>query len=116
MAMPVVPPPTPMPVPMAPVPMPVPVVPVPVMAPTHLLRLEMIDIVLCSDCGFYAHVARGRELLLWQSWRQRRGIRGCGKGCRARDRAKSKHQKMTAFHDVSPIHEFPSPESFAAPT
>ena len=69
MAMPVVPPPTPMPVPMAPVPMPVPVMPVPVaVVPADLLRLEMIDFILCSDCRFYTGVAPGCQSLLPQSW------------------------------------------------
>jgi hypothetical protein len=58
-----------MPVPMAPVPMSVPVVPVPVaMVPTDLLRLEMIDFVLCNDGRFYTGVAPGCESLLGQSW------------------------------------------------
>ncbi len=64
MAMPVVPPPTPMPVPMAPVPMSVPVM----VAPMDLLRLEMINFVLCGDCGFYTRVALRREVPAQHSW------------------------------------------------
>jgi hypothetical protein len=79
------------------------------MVPTDLLRLETIDFLLCNDCRFYPGVAPACESGLRQSWRQRRGIRSCSKRCRARDRAESKHQKMTAFHDVSPSTGFSSP-------
>jgi hypothetical protein len=77
------------------------------MVPTDLLRLETIDFLLCNDCRFYPGVAPACESGLRQSWRQRRGIRSCSKRCRARDRAESKHQKMTAFHDVSPSFSSP---------
>jgi hypothetical protein len=69
MAMPpVVPPPSPMPAPVTPVPMtPAPMPsPVPTMAPMDLLRLEMIDVVLCNDCGFYTLAAAERESRLRQ--------------------------------------------------
>ena len=70
--MPVVMPPSPVPMPMPVVPVtmvPMTVMPVTaVMPPADLLRLEMIDFVLCNDCRFYTGVAPGRESLLRQSW------------------------------------------------
>lgn len=35
--------------------------PAPAMARMDLLRLEMIDVVLCNDCGFYTLAAAERE-------------------------------------------------------
>ncbi len=98
MAMPVVPPPTPMPVPVAPMPMPS---PVPVMAPTNLLRLQTIDVVLGHDRGSRGLGGRRCELCR-RHRRQRCGIRGCSNRGRTCDRAESDFQKMTAFHDVLP--------------
>jgi hypothetical protein len=40
--------------------------PVPAMAPMDLHRLEMIDVVLCNDCGFYTLAAAERESRLRQ--------------------------------------------------
>ena len=59
MAMPpVVTPPSPMLAPVTPVPMTP--APMPSAVPMDLLRLEMIDVVLCNDCGFYTLAAAER--------------------------------------------------------
>ena len=85
--------------------------------PTDLLRLEMIDFVLGNDCRFYTGVALAPR------------VPGCGKAgdngaafavaasvAAPATAPKREFQKMTAFHDVSPIHGFKSPRSFAVAT
>ena len=57
MPMPVMAPPAPMPVMPATVPM---TAPVAMMMPTHLLRLEMVDLVLRNNGGFYTLATRRR--------------------------------------------------------
>jgi hypothetical protein len=95
----------PTPVPMA---MPAPVTPVPVMpamvpmpVPAHLLRLQMIDIVLRNHGGFRAIAMRRYQARFRRDRRQRRSLRSGSKRPRACNNSKGEFQKVAAFHNIS---------------
>ena len=88
-----------MPSPVTPVPMMPAMVPMPV--PAHLLRLQMVDIVLRNHGGFRAFAVWRYQARFRRNRRQRRGLRSGGKRPRAGNKSKGEFQKVAAFHNIS---------------
>jgi hypothetical protein len=82
--------------------MPVPVMVV--MVPTHLLRLQPIDIILRNHGGFRAFAVRRHQTRFRRNRRQRRGLRRRSKRPRTCNKSKGEFQKVAAFHHIPPLH------------
>ena len=88
-----------MPTPVTPVPMMPAMVPMPV--PAHLLRLQVIDIILRNHGGLRALVVQRRQARFRRNRRQRRSLRSGSKRPRACNNSKGEFQKVAAFHNIS---------------
>jgi hypothetical protein len=88
-----------MPTPVTPVPMMPAMVPMPV--PAHLLRLQVIDIVLRNHGGFRTFAVRRHQARFRRNRRQRRSLRSGGKRPRACNNSKGEFQKVAAFQNIS---------------
>jgi hypothetical protein len=86
-----------------------------VVTPAHLLRLEMIDLVLPDDRGLRIIGARRRHVLTRRNRRQRRGVRTCSKRARACGYSKNKFEKVAALHGSPPLRMAIDGKIFAGP-
>jgi hypothetical protein len=94
----------PMPMAMMPTPMmPVVMMPAAVVVPTHLLRLDPIDLVLRYESGLRT-AARVNRRRCGVHRRYRGGLRGCPKQRGDRNNSKTEfQQKVPAFHHLDPF-------------
>jgi hypothetical protein len=73
----------------------------PMPVPAHLLRLQMVDIVLRNHGRFRSLAVRRYQARFRRNRRQRRSLRSGGKRPRACNNSKGEFQKVAAFHNIS---------------